>query len=54
MPKISLEYINILVGTLPGQRYDWYTHDNIEQVKRNVLEELDQEDSDLGFFNLSS
>lgn len=53
-PDISYEYINMIVGTLPGQRYEWYTNSNFNEVKRNVLSELDKSDKDLGFYNTRS
>ena len=32
-PNLSLQYINVLVGTLPVQRYDWYTNSNFKKLK---------------------
>ena len=53
-PDISYEYVNMIVGTLPGQRYEWYTNSNFNEVKRNVLSELDKSDKALGFYNTRS
>ena len=44
----------MLVGTLPGQRYQFYTDSNFNRIKQNVLAELDQINEALGFFNINS
>ena len=53
-PDLSLQYANSLVGTLPGQRYAYYTNSNFEEMKRDVLSELNKIDEALGFFNTIS
>ena len=53
-PNISDQYANILVGTLPEQRYDYYANPNYEEIKQNVLSELSKIDSALGFFSIMS
>ena len=53
-PDISYEYSTLMVGTLPGQRYEWYTDSNFLEVKRKVVEQIDKSDIDLGFFNVKS
>ncbi len=44
----------MLVGTLPGQRYEFYTNSNFDATKQNVLAELDKIDEALGFYNVDS
>ena len=53
-PDISLQYINIFVGTLPGQRYDYYANSNFDKVYHDVLSELNKIDEALGFYPLAS
>jgi len=53
-PGLSAEMANIMISTLPGQRYDYYRNSNFEQIKRNVLSELDKYDEFMGFFNVAS
>ena len=53
-PDISYHYANIFVGTLPDQRYDFYTNSNFDQIKKNVLSELDKIDEALGFYPINS
>ena len=36
-PNLSNQYANILVGTLPEQRYTYYTNPNFNAIKKNVL-----------------
>ena len=44
----------MLVGTLPEQRYSYYTNSDFDTIKRDVLAELNKYDEALGFFNISS
>ena len=51
---ISSQYANILVGTLPGNRYEFYMDSNFDNIKKNVHTELDKIDEALGLFNIKS
>ena len=53
-PNISNQYAQLLIGTLPGQRYEYYSNSNFDGIKKNVLAELDKIDEALGFFNVKS
>ena len=53
-PDISSQYANILVATLPGERYSYYADPNFDQIKKNVLDELSKLDRALGFYNVVS
>ena len=53
-PKISEQYVNILIGTLPGQRYEFYEDSDFGKVKSNVVTELNKIDDALGFYNIRS
>ena len=53
-PDISSQYANILVGTLPKQRYTYYADANFDKIKKNVLVELNKIDVALGFYNIAS
>ena len=43
-----------MIGTLPGQRYEYYKESNFKKMKQGVLEELNKMDDALGFFNVVS
>ena len=32
-PNISSSYANMFVGTLPGERYEFYTNSNFNKIK---------------------
>ena len=53
-PNISEQYATVLLGTLPHQRYDYYSDSNFNKIKRNVLNELNKMNEALGFFNIAS
>lgn len=53
-PDLSYQFANIFVGTLPGQRYKFYTDSNFDRIKANVLKELDEINESLGFYNVAS
>lgn len=53
-PNLSDQYAALFVGTLPGQRYEFYTEPDYDTMKRNVLVELNEIDEALGFFSISS
>ena len=42
------------MGTLPDQRYPFYSDSNINNIKSNVLGHLNEIDEALGFFNVMS
>ena len=48
--NLSDQYANILVGTLPGKRYEYYADPNYDKIKKNVLGELTQIEDALGFY----
>ena len=48
--NLSYQFANILVGTLPGSRYEYYANPNYDKIKRNVLGELTKIDDALGFY----
>ena len=39
-PDISYHYANLMGGTLPGQRYEWYENTNFDDTTKDVLGEL--------------
>lgn len=43
-----------MIGTLPGQRYSYYADANFNNIKKNVLGELDKVDKALGYYNVYS
>lgn len=53
-PNLSYEYATMFVGTLPGQRYEYYTDSNFDNMKQNVLGELNKMSEALGFYNVNS
>ena len=53
-PNLSDQYAALFVGTLPGQRNEFYTEPDYDTMKRNVLVELNEIDEALGFFSISS
>ena len=53
-PGLSSWYATLLVGTLPGNRYEFYSEYDYKAVINKVLGTLDKMDEALGFFNLSS
>ena len=53
-PNISSQYGNLLIATLPGQRYSYYADANFNKIKKNVLGELSKLDRALGFYNVAS
>ena len=53
-PDISHQYTSLMVGTLPGQRYEYYSNPDFEKIKNNVLGELNKIDEALGFYNVWS
>ena len=48
--NLSDQYANILVGTLPGKRYEYYADPNFDGIKKNVLGELTKIENALGFY----
>ena len=42
------------MGTLPGQRYEYYAESNYDKMKKDVLTELNKMDKALGFYNTNS
>ena len=43
-----------MIATLPENRYDFYSDPNYENIKHNVLEEMNKINSALGFYNVYS
>ena len=52
-PDISYHYANFIVGTLPGERYEWYENSNFEDTTKDVLGEIQQLVEDMGIFNIN-
>ena len=44
----------MVVGTLPGNRYEYYMNSNFDNIRDSVLQEVNKMTTDLGFFNIAN